>query len=152
MWEEGETFEVDPPEWMQPGIVWAWGLAAYVLPKMHIPGEDPENSPALGRVEIEEGNVYAGGYRLHPEPPKFDWRKLFHLEREAAAERLNVYPRSIAVFERIERLFGEGCQLGIGGQNQAILLSIPGRPEFAGAMMPNRIAPDFSPLPAWLSA
>ena len=150
MFDQGTTFAMDLPEWAQPGEVYAWGLAAYVLPKMPHPHFRRGDDSLLASVGAEEGNTYAGGYRIHKEPPTLDWRRIFAADRVGIASHINFYPDRLDRFSRIERLsHGKGLEIAIAGPTQALILTVPGLPEFVGAMMPNSTPIEAAALPDW---
>ena len=150
--DQGNTFEMPMPEWAQPGEVYAWGLAAYVLGLMPHPSFETEDGGILASISAEKGNVYAGGYRIHRDPPTLPWRRIFAGERRPTASRLNVYPQVLARFDRIERLFREGVEVVVAGDQQPLILTVPGHPEFIGAIMPNSVPIEAPDLSSWIAA
>lgn len=152
MWNEGENYEIDLPEWAQPGIVWAWGLSINVIAKMHLPGENPEHAPMLGSEGAERGNTYAGGYRLHPEPPTLNWRGLLGRKREPSDGSVPVIPEVLGRLERFSPLFGAPLRLDLGGLTQPIIVTAVGVENFVGMVMPCNSPLTGDPIPAWARA
>jgi len=152
MWSEGENLEIEQPEWAQPGIIWAWGLSICVIPKMHLPGESPEHSPMLGSESLELGNTYAGGYRLHPEPPKLNWRGLLGRERSPSDGRVAVIPEVLGRLDRFSPLFNAPLRLDLGGPMQPIIVTAVGVENFVGMVMPCNSPLPGEPIPAWARA
>lgn len=153
MWAEGETFEIPLPEWAHPGVVMAWDLSCMIFPRMHLPGEDPKWSPLLAHSSKEDGNVHAGGYRIHDEPPTIPWRTALTKTRSPDMDgRAILLTEGIAAFAGIQRLYDTGLQFDIGGRQDAIIISAPGHPEFIGAVMQAKGQLADDPVPAWARA
>lgn len=152
MWSEGETCEIDLPEWAQPDQVMAWGLSCMVFPAMHLPGDDPLHSPILGHSPAEEGNVYRGGYRMHADPVDIPWRRTVSRAHTPGDGRVHLAPTVVALFAGIQDAYDTPLQFDIGTSDGAIVVSAPGHPDFIGAMMPAPVAVTDDPVPAWARA
>lgn len=149
MWSEGEPVDIPQPDWAQPGIVMAWGLACGVFPVMHLPGADPRFSPLLHEAMAEEGNEYTGRYRIHADPPALPWRKMLGTERGTATGCIHLFPHHADRFTRMAALLGTPLQFNLGDPKKPILISAPGHPEFIGAVMPAIAVATDDPIPIW---
>lgn len=157
-WSEGDTLALPLPEWAQPGKVYLWGLAAWVLPQMPLPDEDETH--LLAHAPIEDGNVYAGGYRIHTDCLTLPWRRIFS-GAAAACERTQVWldPAKLGMFSRAFDLFRQTKDDGSvrGGLNlslsadKAIILRLLNVVDFVGAIMPMD-GDDLPAEPSWAAA
>lgn len=149
MYAPGEPCTVDLPEWAQPGQVYAYALSAMVFGQMPHPCDEGEDY-ILASIHAEDGNTYAGGFRIHKEPPTLNWRATLAKPRTGAPGRINLYPHILAHFDRIEALFRTGMEMSFGGADEAVILTVPEAP-FIGAVMPNKYDIEAPATPAWVT-
>jgi hypothetical protein len=155
MWSEGESWNEPLPEWAQPGQVYLWQLAAFVLPKMHRPGDDGEDHPLLGQASLEEGNVHSGGYRVFHDENPLPWRKVFAKYAPAETGFVGLDRDVLGIFSRVADLFAENGSYGLlitmGEPGGALRVQVKNAPDFVGLVMPLKYtkAEDGFAAPEW---